>query len=203
MIINLAGSGGSGKSYVALKLIKEYKLEPRFGYKYRTGEPPVRRSKRPTFYQGQFSPGRNGKELIVLGGYNSMCGGMDGIGTIDKAVELIDYAARQFPKAIILYESLMIGKSVGAVGAMVKANFNDRHIKAFLDTPLDVCIKRVNARRITAGNQKPLDPKNLILDHRALQASRRNSEAFGLTCVDINYKHAYDAIVAIMKRGKL
>lgn len=189
MIVNLAGSGGSGKTFVAKQLIYNTKAEAIFSA--------VRgRSKRPLGYIGWLG---NTRRIGIVGPYTATCGGLDAVGTIDNQLQMICAFADNPGIDVVFYEGLMVGKSVGTIGAYVKEFYNKRHVKAFLDTPLDVCIARVQERREFRGTPPLLDTHNLKNDYRALQASRRNSAAFGLTCVDVNYEHAYNAVVALLK----
>jgi hypothetical protein len=61
----------------------------------------------------------------------------------------------------VFYEGLLGSEYYGRIGK-VSEQFRDRHVFAFLDTPLQVCLDRVQARRLAKGNTKPLNTANTV-----------------------------------------
>ena len=96
------------------------------------------------------------KPVYVLGPYENTCGGMDGVNSVGQQIELIHRYAEE---GHVVYEGLLLSTYYGSLGAAVERYGKD-HVWAFLDTPVEVCIERVKARRLAAGNDKPLNERN-------------------------------------------
>lgn len=143
-------------------------------------------------YHGVF----NKHPIAFLGSYATDCGGCDTIPKVSIVAELLQEIMGSPGEGIVFYEGLMISHMIGTVGAAVRP-YETRHIMGFLDTPLDVCIERVKARRLARGNDKPFDPKRtLTKDYVAVGQAKRNATIQGFRVVDIGYESAlFDARV--------
>jgi len=95
------------------------------------------------------------KPLYILGLYNSQCGGCDTL-TAGQQIALIEYYA---PRGHVFYEGLLGSEYYGKLGACSE-QYGEEHVFAFLDTPIEVCIERVKARRLAKGNTTPLNETN-------------------------------------------
>jgi hypothetical protein len=81
---------------------------------------------------------------------------MDGVDNVNEQIRLIhDYAQHGH----VIYEGLLLSTYFGKIGLEMQRYGRD-HIWAFLDTPIEVCIERIKARRLAAGNLKPLNENN-------------------------------------------
>ena len=154
MIIQIRGTSGSGKSTVMREVMKRTiekggEWDPVF----------IERRKQPMMYRcGQ---------LIVLGHYESACGGCDTLGSaktvysvIEKVqnnytrVELNEYGEEIVCEPIILCEGLLLSEDTKWSSLL-----DDLYV-VFLTTGLDTCLERIAGRRRAAGNDKPLNPAN-------------------------------------------
>lgn len=132
MLISLRGTNGSGKSTVVRNLFEKCK-NPLPIYS-------LLGPKQPEAYQLN---GGWGKPLYILGPYLTGTGGCDRIQPYDLIPELIEKYAR---KGHVLFEGIIISSVYGQVGALMERWKKDA-IFLFLDTPLDICLERVEGRR--------------------------------------------------------
>jgi hypothetical protein len=176
LIIKLHGTSGAGKTTVARDLMK---LDPA----PRTLHHPANR--KPIAYEVHL-PGCN-ELLYVLGPYTATCGGLDSMSDVNDHIKLLN----QYGKlGHVFYEGLLGSEYYGRIG-QVSEQFGDQHIFAFLNTPLEVCLDRVKARRLARGNIKPLNPSNTV--GRVAKIARlrvRLETEFKRPTVTIDHLHA-------------
>lgn len=185
LVIQIRGTNGSGKSFCChnlldklegVKLIKDGKVQ---GY----------RLKHPN----------SGPDIYVVGSYENECGGWDTIHTMDEGCERVRrYAA----KGSVVFEGMLPSLSVqrfvdlsAIVGGL---------IWAILDTPLNKCIKYIEARRRNKGIIKPLNPKNTIEHHVAAQ--RCAEKVFltgGQTLIYLDHTRAAEQVYEMLTDGTL
>jgi thymidylate kinase len=147
LLIKLHGTSGAGKTTVARDLMA---LDP---------APRTllnKANRKPEAYEVHL-PGCSNL-LYVLGPYTATCGGLDGLSDVLDHIRLLDHYGKV---GHVFYEGLLGSEYYGRIGK-VSEQFKDSHIFAFLDTPLQVCLQRVQARRLAKGNTKPLDPSNTV-----------------------------------------
>lgn len=142
-IVNIRGCNGSGKTTIVRRFLEKLSVQPLGG-----------KPGRPAGYQVDASPWGINAPVFVVGSYENACGGADGINTQE---EIADRVVKAVQHGHVLVEGLLMSKSSdkGHVAPILKQN---NAIFAFLDTPWDVCLERVLARRKAAGNDKPFDP---------------------------------------------
>lgn len=144
VIVSLRGTHGSGKSSVVSKILQKY------------GCTPVNDSakpKKPLGYHVQLPTGL----LFVVGSYATACGGCDAIQPYADIWPRIEEAADAGDH--VLFEGALVSSSYGNIGRSSE-KYGDAVKFAFLDTPLDVCLKRIAQRRAAKGNFEPVDPAN-------------------------------------------
>jgi hypothetical protein len=179
---NPRGTSGSGKTTIVRELLRY------------SGATPVQwAGKKPVLYQGQMMS----VPLWVIGSYQTTCGGCDTIDSVHKVAELLVPLMNDPGPGIVIYEGLMISHMIGTVGAAVKP-YGQRHVMAFLDTPLQTCLDRVRARRLAAGQTKPLNVENTTKDHRAVQNCMRNAADQGFRVVSLNHLRASQQTMEIL-----
>jgi len=148
--IKMGGCNGSGKTTVARAILEVIGA---------TAAQPLGKSKSNKYYIGTYG----GYEVVVLGSYENVCGGMDTISDKKDRLALITNACK--PGRIIFFEGLITGKTYGQIGAYSEQQVRSgrgRWLYAFLDTPFEVCVERVEGRRRAAGNASPLDPERTL-----------------------------------------
>lgn len=187
--LNLRGTNGSGKTFVAralLAAIEGKALELTERGKVRS-------------YMGHMLDSYGIlKTVVVYGSYEANCGGCDTIPSVNIVADMIHRDMKDPRIDLVFYEGLMISHMIGTVGAAAKC-YNDNHTMVFLDTPLEVCIERVNNRRKNQGNTKEFDPRNIVADHPRVIAARRNALAQGFKVVDVAYQTAVQSTLEICR----
>lgn len=172
-IVNIRGTSGSGKTtavrYVMKKLgvvsniVSSKSKAPGASTRYR-----LQYGKRVVGYR--LSGG-----VLVVGRYETACGGCDGIKTQEEIVERVKKFA--YMGEVVLFEGLTLGTIYTRyyeLSALLKKS-GHRFIWAFLDTPIDVCIKRVLKRRRLAGNTKPFNTKHTEAKFRSINSAKQHA----------------------------
>lgn len=178
MIIRLCGTSGSGKTTVARELMGRAPI--------RLGDP-----KRPSAYK---VPKGYGKPLFIIGPYTNTCGGVDSLSGWKECMDMVHLYQRE---GHVFYESLLLSTYYGQQGLETKQYGKD-HVWAFLDTPIEVCIERIKARRLAAGNTKPLNEDNTRNRVRTIDNLRRRVTDLGHRVVVIPYLHAVYAVKELL-----
>lgn len=143
-IVRLNGTHGSGKSTVATKIMKYLNTVPIMG------------SKKPDGYLVSMPAGSR-KKLFVVGPYETACGGCDAIQPFADIWPRVEWAAKKGYH--VLFEGALVSTTYGAIGK--ESERFPEFVWAFLDTPLEVCQARVNARRAERGAAPLTDFKNV------------------------------------------
>jgi hypothetical protein len=142
-IVNIRGCNGSGKTTIVRRFLDKLSNEPLGG-----------KPGRPAGYKVDASPWGINIPVFVIGSYENTCGGTDGINTQEEIAERV---VKAIGHGHVLVEGLLMSKS-SAKGHVAPILKEHGAIFAFLDTPWNVCLDRVLARREAAGNDKPFDP---------------------------------------------
>jgi hypothetical protein len=158
-VINLRGCNGSGKTTVVRRFLERLPAAPLGG-----------RPERPLGYAVQAQAWGINAPVYVVGSYENACGGADGIKTQE---EIADRVRRAHAHGHVLVEGLLMSKSSDG-GVCAPALRELGAVFAFLDTPWEVCLQRVLARRAAAGNDKPFDPDKTM--RTAYEQCRRSAE---------------------------
>jgi len=105
-------------------------------------------------------------EVVILGDYRNVCGGMDAITDKEDRLGLVaQYAERGYRgrKSLVVYEGLITGKTWGAMGALaLDTREQVPWLFTFMDTPFSVCVSRVLGRRAAKGNATAFDPERTM-----------------------------------------
>ena len=143
MILNLRGTSGSGKTTVVRGLMAKYPaIEPLMVADERGREKIHGYECRMANFPG------NPPNLYVVGSYKNVCGGCDGIKTQDEICGRVrNYAGMT---GDVVFEGLLISHLFSRYVNLDRemAETHRQHtIWAFLDTPEELCVDRVKARR--------------------------------------------------------
>jgi hypothetical protein len=150
---------------------------------------------RPLVYRIQI-PGK--LPLFLLGAYHTQCGGCDGI--TDYKTIVPELLQKYYSRGHILFEGLLISGGYGSVGRCMSAltSKDCTPVWATLDTPLDLCLHRVQQRRAAKGKTEPLNPRNTEQKHRAAWMSHdKIASEYGGNCVWINHKRPVREVLAL------
>jgi hypothetical protein len=180
MLINLRGTSGSGKSTAALGLLARCPHRPIYGaLGPRMPEGYVLRDHR----------------VFVIGPYASECGGCDRIQPFALIPQLIEKYAGQ---GHVIFEGLLISTFYGDIGRLLMEA--QESMVMFLDTPLEVCIRRVRARRMAAGNHRPFNPTLLAQKHAQIA---RLKAKFGSRAISVTDHDAAAIIMRLLTAGSI
>lgn len=181
LVVKVGGCNGSGKTSVARALMDLVGCTP---LEYKKDKPYV-------YASGQ-RPDLKGHRLVVLGSYGSVCGGMDTISDKDERLQLVRDYARPLTANVVFYEGLITGKTYGAMGAMSdEPTQKGRWLYTFMDTPFEVCVRRVMSRRTERAIAKGMDPIDALKYGAELDAERTMRPTF--KSVHSTAKRAEDA----------
>lgn len=166
MIIQVRGTSGSGKSTV-MKKVMEYLGE--WEKVYRDGR------KKPLYYRSDAG--------VILGHYESPCGGCDTIGSARAVYDLTQEILRENPNQSILQEGLLLSEDVKWTSQLPGVKV------AFLDTPLERCLSQIQSRRQAVGNDKPLNPSNTQNRVGVIERARIKLSDLGVECRKCSPEH--------------
>lgn len=182
-VLDIRGTHGSGKSTVPLTLLKDCSHRPWWGH--------------PLTYEGKeqllgyYIPELN---LTIIGRYETACGGCDGIPTQSEIKARVAEASKT---GHVLLEGILVAHTFGPWEEYSRpwgANWKF----LFLDTPLEECVARVNARRAAAGKGPLADPKNVVRDHARIWALRAKFKEAGRTALWVNNETSIADVLEVL-----
>ena len=185
-IVNIRGCNGSGKTTIVRRFLDRLPVKA-------LGPS----ASKPWGYSVDATPWGINVPVMVIGSYENTCGGTDGISTQE---EIADRVVRAFDYGHVLVEGLLMSKSSagGHVAPILKEH---NAIFGFLDTPWDVCLARVLARRAAAGNDKPFDPEKTMRSayEQCHRSAELLTEAGGYDVRWIDHANAIGTVVQYLK----
>lgn len=173
VVVNLRGSGGSGKSYVARALIEQLHGQP------------IKNQ------EGKTEGYKLDHNIYVVGRYETPCGGCD---TIKTREEVIGRVRRYARLGNVFFEGYVVSKTYSTYVELDRSLGG--MIWAFLDTPLEVCIERIYQRR---GGEKTRLIKNAEVSYAFVVRSREKAISDGLNVWDIPYQNSVDAVLGLFR----
>ena len=179
---NPRGTSGSGKTTIVRAILDAANAKPS-----------AYEGKKVRMYRGEL----NRVPLYVIGSYESTCGGCDTIPSVHIAASMITDVMNTPGPGVLIYEGLMISHMIGTVGATV-APYGERHVMGFLDTPLFLCLERVQARRRARGDDRPFNPTNTVKDYANVERCKRNALTQGFRVTTIDHTRAVDHSMEII-----
>lgn len=189
IIVNIRGTSGSGKSTIAFEFLKRFPNEPLTGkdgkikgYRVNTAEAGLK------------------FDVFILGKYTTVCGGLDACPTQAEAGDLAVKAYEQ--GGHVLAEGLL-ASAAGPKGAFTDAIYQTgAAIFGILDTPLQVCLDRVRARRLAKGNEKPFNEKNTKDKHTQTMSTAKALHKLGYDVRAIDHTQAFEDVMEIFRSAE-
>ncbi len=172
-VIQIRGTSGSGKSTV----MKNVMNAGEWNAVYTPGR------KRPLYYK---SVAADWPSTVVLGHYDTPCGGCDTIGSARAVYDLIQKIEGA---AVILCEGLLLSEDV-----KWSSQLPDLKV-IYLLTPLEQCLRQIEGRRKAAGNDKPLNPHNTSNRIGVIERSRLKLLEKGIECRRFRANQATEVIL--------
>ena len=129
-----------------------------------------------------------------------MCGGCDTIKTQDEVCERVKrYAA----KGHVVFEGLLCGVILKRY-VELSSQLPDPLVWAFMDTPLDLCLQRINARRLDKGVTAPLNVTNSTYKHgETLRIANKALNEAHQTVIYLDHRRAHKQIFELLTKGTL
>lgn len=147
------------------------------------------------------------RPLALVGHYETACGGCDTITSMDDIYKNVSQAAAVGMD--VLFEGLLISADANRLIAlhqdMTKLALATVRVIA-LDTPLELCLQSVNARRLADAEAKgkpykgDVNPKNTTSKFSGVKSSMRRIEAAGVPC---SWESRDSALELILKEFNL
>ncbi len=186
-IVSLRGTSGSGKSTVAFKLFEAFPREELFDIQGKIAG-----------YKVDASSAGVKAPIFVLGKYTTACGGCDSIPTQQLAA---DMAVGFHRKGHVLMEGLLASAAgpKGAVTATIQET--GEAVFAVLDTPVELCLDRVRARRKARGDERPLNEKNTRDKYTQSRSTAKTLHGLGYDVRSIDHQNAFSEVLAIFQEA--
>jgi len=159
MIIQIRGTSGSGKSWVMKKFMEGFSWKAEY----------IDGRRKPVGYWSD--------NLIVLGHYETPCGGCDTLGSARQIFEYIGGHIISSVNQIVICEGLLLSEDTKwALQA-------EEELKIlYLNTPVEKCIEQIKHRREEAGNMKSLKEDNTRNRVKVIERSRQKLSKLGVLC---------------------
>lgn len=173
MIVQIQGTSGSGKSTLVRELMEWGKKRGQLVAR------DLNKRGKPQNYCIALSAR---ERIYIVGSYVTPCGGCDQVGSSEEVLRRVRAFAK---KGHVVFEGLLLSGGQGTLGrAMLR--YGDGFAYAFLDTPLETCLDRVQRRREARAAKmgvlaKPLNPKNTASKWLACKRYREK-------CLGLGYK---------------
>lgn len=186
MIIQLRGTSGSGKTTVMREVMDRLGGTTAWKGIKKEGR------KKPLYYRYN----KQHPQIIVLGHYESACGGCDTIGSAAQVAELTDELVEKLRGPyVILQEGLLLSEDVKWTQLMPDV------YPVFLTTPLDRCLKQIRSRRLEAGNEKPLNEANTTNRVAVIERARVKLLDLGIPAKRCTPEAAPALVCSLIERG--
>ena len=182
MIINIRGTSGSGKTHTARSFMTAYQPET---IVYMADGKVAAHC---VYYKMM--------PVYVIGSYKNVCGGCDSIPTQNLACSLVRHFSQM---GHVIFEGLLMSHLNARYHALYKelTGFGEMMVIAYMDTPIELSIERVQQRRLEKGNAKPFNTKNTIFHHDATLETKVRFEADG--CETVWIYHEKDPVKQIRR----
>jgi len=173
-IVKLHGCSGAGKTTVARVLMEMADnvmvIEP-------TGRPGKHEAY--AVYVSGFD-----RPVFLLGSYQNACGGMDTVASAEEAMKMVRFYAKD---GHVFHEGLLQSTYYGAMGKDSQ-QYGQDYIYAFLNTPIEVCLARVEERRKANGSTNKFNPELTINKWTTINRLRNRVKAMGHAVYDFDYQ---------------
>lgn len=188
MIINLRGTSGSGKTTIVKHIMAQFAVrEPVF----------TAGRKQPLYYRLWHDPldfqAKKDSDLVVLGHYETACGGCDSLPTTDLVCNLVYELSGQ--STHVLFEGLLFSAAIGRAIEFHEVFGKTGFCVVALSTPLDECLASVNQRRWAKDPTKP--PVNPVNTESKFGAVLRSVEVLQENGANVHYVGRREALARI------
>lgn len=183
-IYDIRGTNGSGKSHVVHQLLNSNETRE-ITDNGRT--------------QGIYIPSF---QCAVLGQYKTVCGGCDQLPNANSVNTLVREFLLMREIKVIVLEGLLVSHTFQRYHdlAVEVERKGHRYNFLFLDTPLELCISRVESRRETKKPGQPkFNPRNLIKDFHQIDRVRLRMIEAGRSVKKLNHTKAVELVQEMIR----
>ena len=181
LVINIRGNSGSGKTHLTREFTALCKRQS-----------PEDAQDQLLLYSKQ--------KWVVLGRYNVVSGGCDRINTQQEIIARCEQYAAEGRN--LWLEGLLLSTIYGSVGDYSE-RYGDRWVFAYLDTPLETCIKRIKQRRTELKIEKPLNESNTRQRAGAIARNAEIARSHGRRVITLPAEAALTPLLKIIKAEAL
>lgn len=183
MIVNIRGANGSGKSTLVRKILDLHE----------STEIRTEGRSRPAGYLCKSQrPGCD--KLLIPGSYETPTGGCDTLPNAELIYGMVTSAAEA--GSDVLFEGIVAQHNTTKLLEICR---DHRVIVIVLTTSQDDCVAAVRQRRIARGDDRPLDPKNVIKEWRSVQSSTNRLYQNGATVLRLDREEAFTRCLALLR----
>ena len=160
-VINIRGTSGSGKTTIVRNILNHGKW-----HSFKDSNNKIR---------GYFSPDLH---WAIIGSYENDCGGCDTIKHQVEVEELVEkFVDHQYN---VLFEGLLLSTiSQRWIDFSRRLSPKANVLFCYLTTPIEECVNRVKARRLSKGNTKEFNTKNTVDRVKAIESTYQKLTAAG------------------------
>ncbi|KKN53707.1 hypothetical protein LCGC14_0599620 [marine sediment metagenome] len=182
MIVNIRGTSGSGKSTLARRVMAEYT----------NGQSRIQRPGRKHPFGYILHHHHTAKALVIIGHYESPCGGCDTIKTYAEVFQAVQDSHDAGHN--VLFEGLLLSTDKIHITELALA-YPDDHLIIGLDVPLVECLRCVNERRRAKNPDKEdVNPKGTNSKHGTNKRAMKHFTDNGLNAEWHNRESAFQRI---------
>lgn len=199
MIINIRGTNGSGKTTLARALLGgnyepvdlvHYEAE---GRKQADGT----RSMVQRTVEGCVSDAI-GLDIVAVGKYRETgCGGLDTIKSFELQQRAVIAAHERFTPNAVVCEGVLASTVAGSWLSFfehAERQLGLTTVVAYLDTPLDECLRRIRKRQEEAGRVREIK-EQLVGDKMvAIERTRRKFDARGIRTITVDHRDPLNSL---------
>lgn len=149
-LLQIRGSNGTGKTTMVRNLLgegfttKQFNTRPDYAVWFSIGV--------------QVTVGQS--KWIAIGDYNKLNAGLDNVRTTEDALVAIESAWNLYPNYSVVFEGAL-ASTVYSTWAEFGQRFSPNYRCAFMATPCEVSLERIQVRRAESG-KPPKDVKNTV-----------------------------------------
>jgi hypothetical protein len=127
--------------------------------------------------------------LWIPGHYEIACGGCDTIQKVDDVYASVRHFASVYH---VLFEGIMVQDDVKRA---IEVNKLFPMLVIALTTPIEECIKGIQARRDARGDERPLDPKNTVSRAERVKRNAKRLRDGGVEVIETDRETALKVVL--------
>lgn len=179
-LINIRGTNGSGKTTAIRSVMLEHTMLPW-----------VLREGKKEHILGYVS---QDLRIGIVGKYTTTCGGCDTIKTQDEIKQrILELKKILKPEGVILFEGVLVSTIFKPWYEFAKEHFGGM-TWAYLDTPLGVCLSRIQER----NGGKPIKEELVAQKIKTIGATRKKAVEAGEEVLDIDHHNVFSTVRSLV-----